>query len=241
MDQPQTFASNRLPIYYVLGAPGAGKGTLCKMLAKEYRCIHLSVGDMLREQLQYFENERLAGSDPAVPGADKLSIDQFKSLMEKRQLLPAAAIVELVRRKISSYGVATIIVDGFPRSLESAQLASKEIGTPSRVLFFDCRADVARDRFLARRRSEDDDGDAFDVRFEQFRDSNSEILTFFREEVGVGHVVAISTTGTTEESWKLLQDKVDGTLATREGGSGGLLLQEGGSGAESVVVEEEEE
>ena len=36
--------------YFVLGGPGSGKGTMCANLVKDYGFIHLSAGDLLREE-----------------------------------------------------------------------------------------------------------------------------------------------------------------------------------------------
>ena len=33
---------------FVIGAPGSGKGTLCKLLTETHNNYHLSVGDYLR-------------------------------------------------------------------------------------------------------------------------------------------------------------------------------------------------
>ena len=35
---------------FVIGGPGTGKGTLCKYLCEKYNLIHLSIGDILREE-----------------------------------------------------------------------------------------------------------------------------------------------------------------------------------------------
>lgn len=34
----------------VIGGPGSGKGTLCNYLSQKYNFIHLSIGDILREE-----------------------------------------------------------------------------------------------------------------------------------------------------------------------------------------------
>ena len=38
-------------IVFVLGGPGSGKGTQCAMLAKDYNYAHISVGDLLRQEV----------------------------------------------------------------------------------------------------------------------------------------------------------------------------------------------
>jgi UMP-CMP kinase len=37
-------------VIFVLGGPGAGKGTQCSNLVEEFSCSHLSAGDLLREE-----------------------------------------------------------------------------------------------------------------------------------------------------------------------------------------------
>ena len=39
-------------MFFVLGRPGAGKGTQCARLVKEYGFVHLSAGDLLRKERQ---------------------------------------------------------------------------------------------------------------------------------------------------------------------------------------------
>ena len=41
----------------MLGAPGTGKGTAAKMLAKKLNLPHISTGDMFREQIKKNETE----------------------------------------------------------------------------------------------------------------------------------------------------------------------------------------
>ena len=39
-------------IYFILGGPGAGKGTMCERVIKEYGFAHLSTGDLLRDEVK---------------------------------------------------------------------------------------------------------------------------------------------------------------------------------------------
>ena len=36
--------------YFVLGGPGSGKGTMCTNLVNDYGFVHLSAGDLLRDE-----------------------------------------------------------------------------------------------------------------------------------------------------------------------------------------------
>ena len=42
--------SNKPQVVFVLGGPGSGKGTQCQKLVDEFGIIHLSAGDLLREE-----------------------------------------------------------------------------------------------------------------------------------------------------------------------------------------------
>ena len=39
-------------IVFVLGGPGAGKGTQCDLMAEKYDFVHISLGDVLREEIK---------------------------------------------------------------------------------------------------------------------------------------------------------------------------------------------
>lgn len=45
-------SSEKPKVIFVLGAPGAGKGTQCSNIVKTYGYAHLSAGDLLREERQ---------------------------------------------------------------------------------------------------------------------------------------------------------------------------------------------
>lgn len=44
------FSSDKTTVIFVLGGPGAGKGTQCANLVRDYGFKHLSAGDLLREE-----------------------------------------------------------------------------------------------------------------------------------------------------------------------------------------------
>lgn len=42
-----------IPIIWILGGPGCGKGTQCAKIVEKYGFTHLSSGDLLREEVRF--------------------------------------------------------------------------------------------------------------------------------------------------------------------------------------------
>ena len=88
----------------LLGVPGAGKGTQCKRIVARYGLLHLSSGDILRQ-------ERAAGTELAKYAG---------SYMDSGALVPDQIIVEMMTAAIKRAPVAGFILDGFPRTVNQA-------------------------------------------------------------------------------------------------------------------------
>jgi adenylate kinase len=101
-------AFNQMPLYhdnivFVLGGPGSGKGTQCERLSKEFGLMHLSTGDILREEV-----------------ANKTDIGlEAAELMKEGKMLPSEYLLELLRDRISkNMDTKGFLIDGFPRSMD---------------------------------------------------------------------------------------------------------------------------
>lgn len=91
-----------------LGAPSCGKGTQAKLIAKEFKLIHLSTGDLLRAK----------AADPRDP----LGLE-IKELIDKGMLVSDDLIVKLIGEIISGLSSDEgVLFDGFPRTLRQAEL-----------------------------------------------------------------------------------------------------------------------
>ncbi|KAM0719998.1 hypothetical protein Q7P37_004133 [Cladosporium fusiforme] len=195
-------------LVYVVGAPGAGKGTLCTLLAKTYNNVHhLSVGDHMRSLQDLNNNQITSETFGGMERAD------FNARMEKQELIPAESVVKITHNALMEIVESTsgnsekekqiILVDGFPRSLETAKLADSALGRPAKVLFFNCPRDLAEERFLQRKRSVNDGVEVFRRRHGKFKDLNPVILQSY-----VDCVVEIGTEKGTEETWAALMKDV---------------------------------
>jgi adenylate kinase family enzyme len=145
--------------------------------------------------------------------------------MQQRQLLPTENIISIVGaalRAISNTATARgirspiVLVDGFPRSLESAASADAHWGPPFRVLFFDCPRELAEARFLKRRRSADDSAEVFRKRYDEFERLNGEIMEIYKDIV-----VRVDTETEIDESWEGLHDGVSEFMEELGGIKGG--------------------
>jgi len=87
----------------LLGPPGAGKGTQAKLLAERTGLLHLSTGDVLRDEV--------ARGTPLGR--------QAKEYMDRGALVPDRLVIDMVRGRIAK-GTG-FILDGFPRTVAQAE------------------------------------------------------------------------------------------------------------------------
>ena len=88
----------------LLGTPGAGKGTQCKRIVARYGLLHLSSGDILRQ-------ERTAGTELG---------QKAQSYMDSGALVPDEVIVEMMTEAIKKAPQVAFVLDGFPRTVNQA-------------------------------------------------------------------------------------------------------------------------
>ena len=98
----------------LLGAPGAGKGTLAEGVKNATDFIHVSTGDMLRAAVK-------AGSPTGR---------EAKAYMEKGELVPDDVILRIVGERLAQGAPADkYMFDGFPRTLEQARQLDATLAT----------------------------------------------------------------------------------------------------------------
>jgi UMP-CMP kinase len=131
----------------ITGPPGAGKGTQCERLSKDFGFMHISAGELLRK-------ERATGSDMAK------RIDAYLS---RGQIVPVEISLSLMQRAIQSAAPRTVLVDGYPRNFDNVQ--GWESNMPAEkfavrgVISIDCGASELLQRVLQRGRTSGRDDD----------------------------------------------------------------------------------
>lgn len=96
--------------YVLIGPPGAGKGTQAKIIAEKYGLVHISSGDLFRENLKH-ETE-----------LGKLA----QGFMTRGELVPDDVTIGMVRERISRPDCQKgALLDGFPRTPAQADALSE--------------------------------------------------------------------------------------------------------------------
>lgn len=124
----------------LLGAPGAGKGTMAQKLVAEFGVAHISTGDLLRA---------------AVKGGTELGV-QAKKYMDAGELVPDQLVIDLVKERLAADDAQRgFILDGFPRNTVQAVTLDSELAGMGRsidcALLIDVEPKVIIDRLSARR------------------------------------------------------------------------------------------
>ncbi|MEE8638285.1 MAG: adenylate kinase [Candidatus Margulisiibacteriota bacterium] len=123
-----------------LGPPGSGKGTQAKLLAEKLKIPHISLGDILREEVRR-----------NTPMGKRIA-----ELIHAGKLAPNELTIELTRKRIEEPDCKTgFILDGFPRSAVQAEAMDKIFGDKKlnldKVIYFHVTEDQVVERLSDRR------------------------------------------------------------------------------------------
>ncbi|KAF5706936.1 adenylate kinase [Fusarium mundagurra] len=203
--------SRNFAIVFIIGAPGAGKGTLSAYLAQKHNLVHYSVGDGLRAWMRVNRSTELA--------------TKIQSKLDNQGFLTSEDLNPFIYREIldainrNEPEVNGTLIDGYPRCLEqldsfgtwpyqdTVPLAPGGDGKtsldikPDLVLSFQITKQNARDRYLSRGRDTNDSADKFEKRFKEYELETVLVEEEYRKR---GILVSIDVNGTKEENIEAL-------------------------------------
>ncbi len=95
----------------LLGPPGAGKGTIAHLIREKFGTLHISTGDILRDEMQ---------------SASTLG-KKVKSFVDSGELVPDQIVIQIIENKLNQHKKSTAgyLLDGFPRTVEQAKELDK--------------------------------------------------------------------------------------------------------------------
>lgn len=205
----------------LLAPPAAGKGTLSKDLKEKYGYVHLSTGDMLRDEAK--ENE------------------EVKKVLESGHLIDDDLIFKAVESKLNKLDNTNYILDGFPRTIEQAiwynnylKKNNKDLGV---VIYLDVDKKVLEKRVLSRlicpkcnisystsnknlfpkktgicdicgsnlENRDDDNIDSFNKRYDIYQERTSKLLDFYKNLNILERITEVDSSKVLEEASKYVK------------------------------------
>jgi adenylate kinase len=186
----------------LFGPPGSGKGTQSDKLVEKYGLVHLSTGNLLRQEIK-----------------DKTPLGrEAKSFIDKGQLVPDEVVIGMVDSYFDQHkGAKGFLFDGYPRTVAQAAaldklLELKKTGIET-VLFLNVDEEELIKRLVHRGktsgRSDDTDENVQRKRQEVYRNETLPVAAFYKKQ---NKVVNIKGMGTVEEIFSSLSEVIDKKL-----------------------------
>jgi UMP-CMP kinase len=218
-------------VLFILGGPGAGKGTQSEKIVSTYKCIHLSVGELLRnERAQSSESEEGKMIEECLVAGKIVPVEISLALVRKAM---DQALSEQSDSEKERYGQPLFLVDGFPRNYDnlSGWTSNMPSSTTSVLgaLVYDCPLEVLEQRILSRAETSgrsDDNLESAKKRFQTFQSQTMPVVRALElveemqiqnqqqvaddgEKIGQLHIQHIKGQGTIDEVWSLTEDAMD--------------------------------
>merc|ERR1712227_35187 len=163
-----------LPIVWVLGGPGCGKGTQCDKIVAQYGFTHLSSGDLLREEVA-------SGSERGK---------NLTAIMESGQLVPLATVLDLLAEAMIKKlgGSKGFLIDGYPREVAQGEEFEKAIAPCKHILYFEVSDATMTQRLLKRAETSgraDDNEETIKKRLVTFHQHSEPVIKHYASKCSV--------------------------------------------------------
>ncbi|MCB0511304.1 MAG: adenylate kinase [Bacteroidetes bacterium] len=184
----------------LFGPPGSGKGTQAVKLAEHFNLLHISTGDLFRNEIK---NETPLGLEA-------------KSYISKGELVPDEVTIGMLSNKVDENigKVDGFIFDGFPRTEPQAEALDKLLTLKNteitKVLALDVSEEEIVGRILERAktsgRTDDADETVIRNRFNIYLNETAQVADHYKK---VDKFVALNGVGTIESIFEALKAEIE--------------------------------
>ena len=190
----------------LFGPPGSGKGTQSDRLVEKYGLIHLSTGNLLREEI--------ANKTPLGKEA--------KKFIDHGQLVPDDVVIAMVGSFFDKHKNANgFLFDGFPRTVAQAQALDKLLSFKKTDIAIVLALDVTEDELINRLlnrgktsgRSDDSDETVIKKRFSVYTNETSPVADYYKK---AKKFKTIQGEGSVDEINAALRQAIDKAMAVHK-------------------------
>ncbi|MBT3523548.1 MAG: adenylate kinase [Flavobacteriaceae bacterium] len=175
----------------LFGKPGSGKGTQAEFVKRKYDLVHISTGDLFRNNISNNTDLGLLA----------------KSYMDKGDLVPDEVTIKMLEAEVNKHPNANgFIFDGFPRTTIQAEILDQFLSTLklsiSMTIALEVDENLLIDRLINRGkdsgRADDQDRSKIQNRFEEYNNKTYPLINYYKnqnkffEVNGVGDINEIS-------------------------------------------------
>jgi len=161
---------------FIIGPSGCGKSTQAKLIAEKYGLTHLSMGQLLRDEIA-------AGSELGL---------KAKSIVDAGNLVPDEVAFAILTSNLEKIENQNFIIDGFPRILSQGQFIESYLAEKHQPLDLIIHLDVTFEEIQARRAKmgldfqdknrTDNTPEAMAARQKFYDDNNGLIMDYFQNK-----------------------------------------------------------
>jgi len=183
----------------LFGPPGSGKGTQSEKLIEKYGLVHLSTGNILRDE---------------ISKQTKLGLEA-KSLMDKGQLVPDAVVIGMIDAALVANPQAKgFLFDGFPRTVAQAEALDQLLkGKDAKIDSF-ISLQVGQEELVSRLlnrgktsgRSDDTNEEIIRARLIEYENKTAPVAGYYDAQ---GKLEQIKGEGSIDEIFDVLCSRID--------------------------------
>uniref|UniRef100_A0A1I7V5H9 Adenylate kinase n=2 Tax=Loa loa TaxID=7209 RepID=A0A1I7V5H9_LOALO len=162
----------QIPIIFIIGAPGAGKGTQCAKMVEKYGLTHLSTGDLLRNEIES------AGA----------KAETLKKMMQNGELIPMRIVLDLLKEAMSRAtinGSRGFLIDGYPREIIQGEQFEHEVQSPDLVIYFNADKKTLYERCMNRQKISgrfDDSSETIQKRLKTYETASTPVIDYYDQK-----------------------------------------------------------
>ena len=190
----------------LFGPPGSGKGTQSERLVEKYGLIHLSTGNLLREEVT---SKTPLGSEA-------------KKFMDHGHLVPDAVVIGMVDSFFDKHkNTNGFLFDGFPRTVAQAQALDKLFALKKTDIAIVLALEVTEEELVQRLinrgrssgRSDDTNEEVIRKRFAVYTKETSPVAEYYKK---VKKFKSIHGEGSVDEINTALRQAIDKAMAAHK-------------------------